>query len=276
MSTLPSGASGIPAGWNVQDLPDYLRLTIRTAGTMTVSIPAGLTTANLTDLSISRDWGVHWTQHVYDNTAQEISVALQAGETLMLKGHAVRYSDGTPQVSAKIDATSTFDAAGNMMSLLDADNFASLTAVSSFAFAYMFNASGIALPPLLPATTIAEGCYKYMFAASHLSQSPSLPATTLAKDCYQAMFRLCLFNFQISPVLPALVLAPGCYAEMFRLSSSIHTITMLATDISAQDCLSDWVAGVSSTGTFIKNAAMLTLPTGDSGIPSGWTVEDNV
>ena len=48
---------------------------------------------------------------------------------------------------------------------------------------------------------------------------------------------------------------------------------MLATDISATNCLKNWVKGVATTdGTFTKASSMTTLPTGDSGIPTGWTV----
>ena len=47
---------------------------------------------------------------------------------------------------------------------------------------------------------------------------------------------------------------------------------MLATDISAGSCLNNWVYNVASSGTFVKNPAMNSLPTGTSGIPSGWTV----
>jgi hypothetical protein len=54
---------------------------------------------------------------------------------------------------------------------------------------------------------------------------------------------------------------------------------MLATNKSAYNCLYDWVNGVSRTGTFVKNAAMTSLPKATSsndyaGIPSGWTVQD--
>ena len=49
---------------------------------------------------------------------------------------------------------------------------------------------------------------------------------------------------------------------------------MLATDISASSCLANWVSGVASTGTFTKATSMTSLPTGVSGIPSGWTVVD--
>ena len=47
---------------------------------------------------------------------------------------------------------------------------------------------------------------------------------------------------------------------------------MLATNISASNCLSNWVQYVASSGTFVKHPDMTTLPTGTSGIPSGWTV----
>lgn len=60
----------------------------------------------------------------------------------------------------------------------------------------------------------------------------------------------------------------GCY--------KLNYIKMLATNISAPDCLLNWVSRVSSTGTFVKNAAMTSLPTGASGIPSGWTVNSVV
>ena len=49
---------------------------------------------------------------------------------------------------------------------------------------------------------------------------------------------------------------------------------MLATDISAYTCLILWLSGVTSKGTFIKAKEMTSLPTGDHGIPSGWTVKN--
>jgi len=61
---------------------------------------------------------------------------------------------------------------------------------------------------------------------------------------------------------------------MFRDCTSLSNITMLATNISAYSCLLDWVKNVASTGTFTKHQDMTTLPSGDSGIPSGWTVVD--
>jgi hypothetical protein len=62
---------------------------------------------------------------------------------------------------------------------------------------------------------------------------------------------------------------------MFYNCKKLNYIKMLATNISASKCLTNWVSGVASTGTFVKNPTMTSLPTGTSGIPSGWTVVDD-
>jgi hypothetical protein len=79
-----------------------------------------------------------------------------------------------------------------------------------------------------------------------------------------------------APELPATTLAYWCYRYMFNGCSNLNYIKMLATDISADDCLYNWVKGVASTGTFVKNSSMTNLPTGTSGIPEGWTVVNDV
>lgn len=47
---------------------------------------------------------------------------------------------------------------------------------------------------------------------------------------------------------------------------------MLATDISATNCLADWVYEVAATGTFVKNTFAQWDVVGESGVPSGWTI----
>lgn len=58
----------------------------------------------------------------------------------------------------------------------------------------------------------------------------------------------------------------GCYR--------LNYIKCLATDISAASATTEWVSGVSSTGTFVKPAEMTSWPTGANGIPSEWTVQN--
>ena len=149
------------------------------------------------------------------------------------------------------------------------------TTLASGCYGGMFlNCPNLVTAPELPATTLADNCYDYMFwYCTSLTTAPELPATTLADNCYGDMFCGCR-SLTTAPELPATTLANFCYRSMFQYCTKLNYIKMLATNISASNCLDNWVYGVSSTGTFIKNAAMTSLPTGNSGIPSGWTVQN--
>lgn len=128
--------------------------------------------------------------------------------------------------------------------------------------------------PQLPATTLAMSCYIGMFRkCRELTTAPELPATTLADFCYWGMFEYCT-SLTTAPVLPATTLVQNCYSNMFIGCWTLNYIKMLATDISATGCLTNWVGGVAATGTFVKAASQTGLTVGDSGIPSGWTVQD--
>ena len=125
--------------------------------------------------------------------------------------------------------------------------------------------------PLLPALNLAQSCYQSIFQGCiSLVQVPSLPAITMANSCYQAMFRGCTL-LTSAPTLHAMALDVKCYYQMFYGCSSLNEIKCTATSISATDATYQWTTNVSSTGTFVKKAGV-TWPTGNNGIPSGWTV----
>lgn len=149
------------------------------------------------------------------------------------------------------------------------------TTLSSYCYYGMFSGcSSLTTAPELPATTLANDCYRRMFdGCTALTTAPELPATTLAPYCYGAMFQRCT-SLTTAPVLPATTLTKYCYGWMLYDCIKINNITMLATDISESTSLTSWVNGVAPTGTFTKAASMTSLPTGTSGIPSGWTVVD--
>lgn len=208
---------------------------------------------------------------------------------------------GTFIVTGKVDVS------GNVMSIVYADDFIGkvyfpndkMTMKSLFGGNQgLHNAHNL----ILPATTLTEGCYNEMFYyCESLTTAPELPATTLTDGCYNGMFRYCtslvkapelpamtLANYCYSgmfcdctslttaPELPATTLVNNCYEWMFSGCINLNYIKMLATDISNPSCLGGWVAGVASTGTFVKNALMDSLPAGWEGIPEGWTVEDYI
>ena len=162
----------------------------------------------------------------------------------------------------------------NCVSLTQAPELSATTLAISCYNQMFLGCYALTEAPKLPATTLADWCYYSMFyGCTSLTQAPALPATTLADSCYRSMFNRCA-SLTTAPELPATTLANDCYSYMFWGCRELNYIKMLATDISATDCLDSWVNGVSSTGTFIKNAAMESLPTGYSGIPDGWTVQN--
>ena len=148
------------------------------------------------------------------------------------------------------------------------------TTLAGNCYQYMFeNCTNITTAPALPATTLIDGCYSGMFkGCTNLVNAPELPATTLAYYCYRYMFGGCT-NLVNAPALPATTLADDCYNGMFMDCTSLNYIKMLATDISASNCLYKWVNNVATTGTFIKHPNA-NIPTGISGIPDGWTVSN--
>lgn len=154
--------------------------------------------------------------------------------------------------------------------------------------------------PELPATTLAPNCYEGMFyGCTALTQATALPATTLADFCYMGMFSGCtalqnppaisattlamnscmnMFSdctsLKESPELKAQTLSQYCYSMMFSRCTSLKKITCTASNLSAENALMDWVDGVPSGagGTFVKKSGV-TWPSGSSGIPTGWTVQ---
>ena len=184
------------------------------------------------------------------------------------------YGNGTDYSGTKIVSGINMSLYGNIMSLVDEENFATITTMEGASFAGLFagntcgfEASGL----LLPATTLSQDCYSGMFAGcSQMSDTPvELPALTLAPGCYSNMFEGCDM-IPAAPHLPATELVDRCYASMFSGCGTIEQVTCLATTINGTDCTTDWLNGVKPYGTFTKGASCWT--TGNNGIPSGWDV----
>ena len=149
------------------------------------------------------------------------------------------------------------------------------TALTRNCYCQMFqDCTSLTTAPSLPATTLASYCYSNMFqGCTSLTTAPELPATTLAEECYKAMFFGCT-SLTTAPELPATTLTDMCYGFMFYDCTSLKYIKCLATDISATDCTLQWVSGVASSGTFVKASSMTSWTTGNDGIPSNWTIQD--
>lgn len=159
-------------------------------------------------------------------------------------------------------------------SLTTAPSILPATELADSCYDSMFsNCTSLTTAPELPATTLASSCYKRMFAScTSLTTVPSaLPADMLIDNCYYAMFAGCT-SLTTAPELYAIMLSYQCCGSMFNGCTNLNSITMYASDWDETSTIG-WVNGVSPTGTFTCPAE-LDIPTGESGIPEGWTRVD--
>lgn len=196
--------------------------------------------------------------------------AINTGQTLSFKANYTSYN-----TARRFSISKKCDVLGDPMSLYYGSKASKYdTMPYNYSFAYLFyrvttivDASELKLDRKLK-----QYAYYYMFqGCTALITPPELPQTTLQNSCYRRMFQGCT-AMTTAPVLPALVLKNNCYEYMLTSCNKFRELTMLATDISATNCLLGWVNAVRSSGTFYKNKDATWTTTGVSGVPSGWTV----
>ena len=268
---------------------DYLTFVALESGTISFNIWKSMGTNMITSISYSKDNGDTWTTtNNVDNKSGHlvIDVNVNEGDEILWKGDASQlgYLDENDEkiIGSFFSSTCEFDAKGNVMSLLYGDDFKGETTIEEdYAFCYLFsdynevkicsivNARNLSLP----ATTLTDFCYYSMFiGCTSLTEAPHLPATILKCCCYNGMFLGCT-NLTTAPELPATTLASGCYRYMFQDCANLNYIKAMFTTTPSIDYTSNWVNGVSATGTFVKNSAASWNVSGVNGIPTGWTVE---
>lgn len=215
---------------------------------------------------------------IIDNES-EISIDVSPGKEVRFYGNGTNIKNYS---STNIVSTNNVELSGNIMSLVDEENFATATSMVGASFAGLFagNTCGInASSLLLPATTLSENCYSGMFAGcSQMDGGPAeLPALTLAPGCYSNMFKGCnQIEWAETLELPATELVDRCYANMFDGCSNLEALICLATTIpTGSDCTTDWLNGVKQYGTFTRAKGASCWDKLDyDGIPNNWTVNE--
>lgn len=258
-----------------------------------------MSSATNPNIEYSTDYCETWTTWDYSE------ISLNKGDIVWMRGWNPKGFSNSSSKNKFVITTGKIGASGNILSLVWGKRFEKNNTIpSSYCFMNLFR-DCTALENIeieLSATILTEGCYACLFqncsslttapnllvektstnscrqmfmGCISLVNPPKLTSMNLAPECYYTMFKGCT-SLTTPPQLPATTLANSCYSEMFYDCSSLNNIVMLALNISAYNCLYDWVSGVASTGTFTKYANMTSLPNGYSGIPSGWEVKDNL
>ena len=247
--------------------------------------------------------GMQYSKNGGAKTAVTTSIDVAAGDKVQFYGNGTSitsYGGDSPSNSTQITGSGdgfTCKVYGNIMSLVDEENFATAKTLSGdYNFRYLFNynttltdASGLLLPatqlaercyqqmfmgctaltaaPALPATQLAEYCYYYMFyGCTALTAAPELPATQLASSCYYQMFRNCI-NLTTAPELPATQLAEQCYYRMFMSCTALTTAPVLPAETLVSNCYRQMFSNCS------KLAAVTCLATSginQSGSTTNW------
>lgn len=226
----------------------YLMFTIISGGTITwESKYPGLSVDN--KIISYRKNGGEWVSITGTSSTTE-TINVSNGDYLEFKGDNASYG-GISEGSIGFGGTATFDVSGNIMSLIDSVNFSTLTGFSS------------------------TRALQRLFSGSNVRDASGLimPAMTLTRYCYNSMFEYCE-KLITAPELPAATLQNYSYFHMFYGCISLNYVKCLATSISATTSTNQWLYDVASTGTFVKASSMSGWPSGDSGIPSGWSVQN--
>ena len=252
-----------------------LTLEAKTAGVIVkftidasvVTNPVEYSTYNA-DGTVKTDWASF-------TSVTEITLT-NVGDYIQFRGSNAAYSS---DISSSTISCSSGDCCvyGNIMSLIDKDNFATDATPSltgDYAFKRLFDGNdhlyshdtkelllpattltqncyngifrdctGLTAAPALPATTLAESCYFSMFqGCTDLTAAPALPATTLAQSCYNSMFKGCT-GLTAAPALPATTLVKSCYGSMFYGCEGLTAAPALPAETLAQLCYESMFSG---------------------------------
>ena len=238
----------------------------------------------------SLDNGETWSNQTLSSGTITFGI-INTGEKIIFKSETAEWANAW-NLYNKFSGNKNFKVYGNIMSLINGDNFISN---SSFAGSSSFNLCGLfygvttiidASNLILPATTLPVSSYNGMFrGATNLAHGPKeLPATSLQQDSCSSMFEGCI-NLEEAPIIRAMTFnGTGAMMRMFCMNRNSKITTPKLTkgpvlpaltigstsyremfkgngNLVEVTCLatsgfgqcSDWLANCSDTGVFYKN-----------------------
>ena len=251
--------------------PDALNFYMPNGGTISLNKTG---TPTVVTLEYSLDRGATWTVWAEDQDGNR-SLTLTAGQRMYVRNT----SETSTRFSLAYNIYYWFSfndityARGNINSLICKNSENAILTSNCYRRLFV-DAINLKTIPYLRSATLAEYCYSYTFygCTGIIEPVGTIDAITLAYASCFHMFDGCS-NMEKAPILLAESPATACYQAMFVNCISLKEIKIkLKTPLSVED-LSGWLTNVSPTGDFYCPAE-LTIQTGVSGIPIGWTRHD--
>lgn len=235
--------------------------------------------------------GGSWTSITSDTTG--IIITGVSGDKFRFRGNNVRYTVNNSSTYNRnysfFDFTVKCNIYGNIMSLINGDNFigTSLTSSNTYAFCSLFKPSNTTTGSYLNSannlilpTGSTTGCFRAMFAFStRMIDGPKeirlSENGTATHVCYY-MFQSCNM-MEVGPDLPTEAnTGQYIYQQMFNGCAVLKSVKCLLnnpTFTTTGTCYRMFY-GVSTAGTLYKNPTATWGTTGANGVPTNWTVVD--
>ena len=181
--TVTAVSSNYTVAYETKRKPRFLTITAVESGTVTY----GRTTYPIEYSLNDGDW-----------TEYTTGIALNAGDSVKFRGNNHEWNGNAS--STVFSSTGNFNASGNPLSIIDSENFESITDLSTLynsgiqIFSRFFYSTKVvdASQLDLPAETLSNACFYYMFYnCTSLTKGPALPAKILTNMCYEKMFYNC-------------------------------------------------------------------------------------
>jgi hypothetical protein len=245
---------------------EYFTIIALTDGTISYNHKAG---SNSMFYSINN---AEWTE-----TTVSVDIPVSKNDMIRFKSNRGNQAYNTQTFTS--GGTAQFAVAGNLMSLVAGDDFATYVPYTNptgmgdlyRSFRYFFRyctslisaknliikycdkdtfreffngCTNLLMAPELPATSLGDFCYSAMFkGCKSLTSAPAiLPATTLYNASYQNMFNGCL-SLKTAPELPATTLTNNCYWYMFQGCTGLTTAPELPATTLSNGCYQQMFKG---------------------------------
>ncbi len=207
------------------------------------------------------------------------SITVPSGSKIYFRGDNVNGFNKSNSQYQKINFTQNFNIGGCITSLLALDNFNTITDIPNHAFHALFSGQKNLLSAENLITeniiTVGEGAFYWFFNETSLTTAPNFEnVTTVASYGFYNCFCNCT-NLHTSPNFSNVntIINPYPFESCFSGCTSLQVVYAPNVTPWSTSYFSNWLKNVAPTGVMYKPTG-LTIPTGISGVPEGWTTVD--